>query len=66
MGIRIVEKQDKEAWYALDKHLPESVFDEKVRCGQRYVYIEFVVDVLGYEQPMETIMIKAVFNQLSD
>ena len=30
--IRQVEKQDKEAWYALDKHLPESVFDEKVRC----------------------------------
>ena len=38
--IRQVEKQDKEAWYAFDKHLPESVFDEKVRCGQGYVYIE--------------------------
>ena len=34
--IRQVEKQDKEAWYALDKHLPESEFDEKVRCGQGY------------------------------
>ena len=38
--IRQVETQDKEAWYALDKHLPESVFDEKVRCGQGYVYTE--------------------------
>ncbi len=46
--IRYVENKDKEAWYALDKHLPESVFDEKVRCRQ------------GYEQPMEMIMIKAV------
>lgn len=34
--IRQVEKQDKEAWCALDKHLPESEFDEKVRCGQGY------------------------------
>ena len=32
--IRQVEKQDKEAWYALDQHLPERVFDEKVRCRQ--------------------------------
>ena len=46
--IRHVEMRDKEAWYALDKHLPESVFAEKVRCGQ------------GYEQPMEMIMIKVV------
>jgi len=38
--IRQVEKQDKEAWYALDKHLSESEFDEKVRCGQGYVYVE--------------------------
>ena len=80
--IRQVEKQDKEAWYALDKHLPESEFDEKVRCGQGYGMLMtstqvdedaqhfyrklgykdcggFVVDVPGYEQPMEMIMIKA-------
>ena len=31
--IRPVEQWDKEEWYALDQHLPESVFDEKVRCG---------------------------------
>ena len=35
--IRLVEKRDKETWYALDKHLSESVFEEKVRCGQGYV-----------------------------
>ncbi len=48
--IRLVEKQDKEAWYALDKHLPEAVFDEKVRCGQGYVYIEDekIIGVLRY------------------
>ncbi len=50
MEIRLVEKQDKEAWYALDEHLPESVFDEKVRCGQGYVYVEDekIVGVLRY------------------
>ncbi len=119
--IRPVENHDREAWYALDKHLPESEFDEKVRRRQGYVCIEdekiigvlrynlfwdntpfctmlfidsdhrkkgygmlmtstqvdedaqhfyrklgykdcggFVVDVPGYEQPMEMIMIKAV------
>ena len=81
--IRQVEKQDKEAWYALDKHLPESEFDEKVRCGQGYGMLMtstqvdedaqhfyrklgykdcggFVIDVPGYEQPMEMIMIKEV------
>lgn len=37
--IRYVENQDKEAWYVLDKHLPESTFDEKVRCRQGYVCV---------------------------
>ena len=48
--IRQVEKQDKEAWYALDKHLSESEFDEKVRCGQGYVYVEDnkIIGVLRY------------------
>ena len=48
--IRQVKQQDKEAWYALDNHLPESVFDEKVRCGQGYVYIEDekIIGVLRY------------------
>ena len=48
--IRQVEKQDKAAWYALDQHLPETVFDEKVRCGQEYVYVEDekIIGVLRY------------------
>ena len=48
--IRQVEKRDQEAWYALDRHLPESVCDEKVRCRQGYVYIEDekIIGVLRY------------------
>ncbi len=48
--IRQVEKQDKEAWYTLDKHLTEAVFEEKVRCGQGYVYVEGekIIGVLRY------------------
>ncbi len=48
--IRAVENQDKEAWYALDKHLPESVFDAKVRCRQGYVCVENekIMGVLRY------------------
>ena len=48
--IRQVEKRDQEAWYALDRHLPESVFDEKERCRQGYVYIEDekIIGVLRY------------------
>lgn len=48
--IRKVEMQDKEAWYLLDKHLPESEFEEKVRCGQGYVCVEDekIVGVLRY------------------
>ena len=101
--IRFVENQDRNAWYMFDKHLPGSVFDEKVRCRQGYVCVEnekiigvlrynlfwdntpfctmlFIDDryrgqgygklmmehweqdmkALGYEQPMEMVMIKAV------
>ena len=48
--IRPVEQRDKEEWYALDQHLPESVFDEKVRCGQGYVCVEGekIIGVLRY------------------
>ena len=48
--IRQVEKQDKEAWYALDQHLPERVFDEKVRCRQGYVCVvdEKIIGLLRY------------------
>ena len=48
--IRPVEQWDKEEWYALDQHLPESLFDEKVRCGQGYVCVEGekIIGVLRY------------------
>ncbi len=48
--IRPVENHDREAWYALDKHLPESEFDEKVRRRQGYVCIEDekIIGVLRY------------------
>ncbi len=35
--IRYVQAGDKEFWYSLDKHLPESVFESKVRDKQGYV-----------------------------
>ncbi|MCR5674408.1 MAG: GNAT family N-acetyltransferase [Lachnospiraceae bacterium] len=48
--IRQVEKQDKEAWCALDRHLPEPEFDDKVRRGQGYVCVEAdkIIGVLRY------------------
>ena len=48
--IRPVEQWDKEEWYALDQHLPELLFDEKVRCGQGYVCVEGekIIGVLRY------------------
>ena len=46
--IRFVENRDKAEWYKFDNHLPEAVFEEKVRTRQ------------GYEQPMEMIMIKGI------
>ena len=87
--IRHVESGDKSGWFALDRHLLESVFEEKVRNRQGYVCIKdgkiigilrynlfwdsipfctllykdsggFVVDIPGYEQPMEMIMVKSL------
>ena len=48
--ISLVENQDRNAWYILDKHLPDSAFEEKVRCRQGYVFIEDekVIGVLRY------------------
>lgn len=48
--IRYAEVRDRAAWYALDKHLPEAGFDEKVRNRQGYVYIcdGRIVGVLRY------------------
>ena len=38
--IRYVEINDKKEWYDLDRHLPENVFDEKVRTKRGYVLVE--------------------------
>lgn len=38
--IKYVENTDKEFWYSLDKHLPETEFDKKVRDKQGYVLFE--------------------------
>ena len=48
--IRFVENKDRKAWYMLDKHLPETVFDEKVRCRRGYVCVEDekIIGVLRY------------------
>ena len=40
MEIRYVEEKDKNFWYKLDRHLPESEFDKKVRDKQGYVLFE--------------------------
>ncbi len=40
MEIRYVENNDKEFWYTLDKHLPETEFDKKVRDKMGYVLLE--------------------------
>ncbi len=38
--IRYAQLEDKEFWYVLDRHLPESEFDNKVRNKQGYVLFE--------------------------
>lgn len=40
MNIRYAENADKEFWYSLDKHLPETEFDNKVRTKRGYVLLE--------------------------
>ena len=48
--IRYAELNDKTAWYALDGHLPEAGFDEKVRNKQGYFCIEDgkIIGILRY------------------
>ena len=48
--IRYVTSQDKTRWYELDAHLPEDMFDEKVRSRQGYVCTAdgIIVGVLRY------------------
>lgn len=38
--IRYVQNSDKEAWYRLDRHLPEEEFEGKVRDKRGYVLLE--------------------------
>ena len=35
--IEYVKNEDKEFWYKLDSHLPESEFEKKIRDKQGYV-----------------------------
>lgn len=48
--IRYAEEKDKEFWFSLDKHLPESEFDKKVRDKQGYVLLDdgIAVGILRY------------------
>ena len=50
MEIRDVELKDKPEWYKLDRHLPESGFEEKVRNRHGYVLLdgEKIIGVLRY------------------
>ena len=38
--IRYVERNDREFWFRLDRHLPAAGFDRKVRDQQGYVMLE--------------------------
>ncbi len=38
--IRYVQPSDREFWYTLDRHMPESEFDKKVRDCEGYVVFE--------------------------
>ena len=40
LDIRYVQLADKEFWYSLDKHLPETEFMNKVRDRRGYVLLE--------------------------
>ncbi len=40
VSIRYVQKDDKNFWYKLDKHLPETEFEKKIRDKMGYVLLE--------------------------
>lgn len=40
INIRYVQEEDKDFWFALDKHLPEKEFDKKIRDKMGYVLLE--------------------------
>ena len=48
--VRIVEENDKEQWFLLDKHMSSDLFSDKVRNKQGFVYIENnkIVGILRY------------------
>ena len=61
--IRYVQSEDKEFWYSLDRHLPEQEFDNKVNNKRGYKDCGgFVIDVPGYEQPMEMFLLRGFSN----
>lgn len=37
--IRYAQLEDKEFWYGLDKHLPETEFEKKIRDKQGYILL---------------------------
>ena len=48
--IRYVKSSDKQFWYSLDKHLPESEFENKVKTKRGYVLLEnnMLIGLLRY------------------
>lgn len=48
--IRTVQPEDQESWYRLDRHLPESEFQKKIRDRQGYVLLEHnkIIALLRY------------------
>ena len=50
MEIRYVQESDKDSWFRLDKHLPETEFERKVRDKTGYILSEngTVTGVLRY------------------
>ncbi len=43
--IRYLRNSDKSFWYTLDKHLPETEFENKVKTKRAYVLLEHTVPV---------------------
>ena len=50
INIRYVQIEDKDFWYSLDKHLPETEFENKVRDKRGYVMLldEIPIGLLRY------------------
>lgn len=40
ISIRYVQEEDKNFWFKLDKHLPQSEFEKKVRDKMGYILLE--------------------------